>query len=253
MKLISWNINGIRSVIKKGFLDFIKEHNPDIICLQEVKAEQHQAKLELADYQIYWHAAYKKGYSGTAILTKHTPHTVMRTMNIGGISQSPSDEGRVLTAELDEYYLVNVYTPNSQRGLHRLSCRIKWDEDFLNYLRLLEQRKPVIFCGDLNVAHTEIDLANPKLNRQNPGFTDEERKGFSAFINNGFIDTFRHFNKRPHHYTWWSYMRNARKNNIGWRIDYFCISNQLLPNLKNAFILADVLGSDHCPIGIIID
>ncbi|MBI2148670.1 exodeoxyribonuclease III [Candidatus Woesearchaeota archaeon] len=248
MKIISWNVNGIRSVIKKGFLEFLKQENPDVICLQETKAHKDQVDLLLKNYPyIFWNDAEKKGYSGTAVFSKIKP--IFHSKDI----PNHHGEGRVITLEFEKFYLVNVYTPNSQRGLTRLNYRLKWDKDFLNNLKSLENKKPVVFCGDLNVAHKEIDLKNPKTNRRNAGFTDEERNSFDKIIQNGFVDSFREFNKEPGNYTWWSLMFNCRKRNIGWRIDYFCISKLLRKKLKNAFILSKVLGSDHCPIKILID
>jgi len=246
MKIISWNVNGIRAAIKKGFYDFVKENNPDILCLQETKAHKEQVELQLDDYPYqYWNSAEKKGYSGTAIFSKIKPLSVNNDIGIDEHDQ----EGRVITAEFKNYYLVTVYTPNSKRELLRLEYRQKqWDVDFLKFIKNLEKSKPVIFCGDLNVAHKEIDLKNPKTNKRNPGFTDEERMGFDNYIDSGFIDTFREFEKGEGHYTWWSYMFQARSKNIGWRIDYFCISKILRPLLKSSFILKDVLGSDHAPI-----
>tara|TARA_B110001454_G_scaffold69579_1_gene67847 strand:+ start:1242 stop:2033 length:792 start_codon:yes stop_codon:yes gene_type:complete len=251
MKIISWNVNGIRAVIKKGFYDFINEYNPDIICLQEIKANEEQVDLILTNYPYkYWNSAEKKGYSGTAIFSKVDPFSINNDI---GITKHDM-EGRVITAEFRNYFLVTVYTPNSKRELLRLDYRHnEWDIDFLKYLKELEKEKPVIFCGDLNVAHTEIDLKNPKTNHRNAGFTDEERMGFDNYINAGFIDTFREFEKEGGHYTWWSYMFQARSRNIGWRIDYFCISGILLPQLKNSYILTDVMGSDHAPIVMEID
>ena len=245
MKFISWNVNGIRAVIKKGFYDFINEYNPDIICIQETKAHKEQVDLILPDYPYqYWNSAVKKGYSSTAIFSKKKPLNIINDMGI----EEHDQEGRVIALEFEEYYLVTVYTPNSKRELLRLDYRKIWDKDFLTYMKKLEKVKPVIFCGDLNVAHTEIDLKNPKTNHSNPGFTDEERGGFTNIVNNGFLDTFREFNKEGGHYTWWSYMFQARKRNIGWRIDYFCISESLKSQLANSYILKDVLGSDHAPI-----
>lgn len=249
MKIISWNVNGIRAAIKKGFLDFVKDCNPDILCLQETKLPGEPIEIELPDYELYWNPAQRKGYSGTAIFSKEKPIEVINDLGI----EEHDEEGRVVTAEYDKYYLVTVYTPNSKRELERLSYRQKqWDVEFLKYVKNLENKKPVIFCGDLNVAHKEIDLKNPKTNRRNAGFTDEEREGFDKIVEAGFIDTFREFNKEGGNYTWWSYMRQARARNIGWRIDYFCISKVLRPQLKDAFILPEVLGSDHCPVGIIL-
>ena len=248
MKLISWNVNGIRAVIKKGFYDFISEYEPDILCLQEIKANKEQVDLQLIDYPYqYWNSADKKGYSGTAIFSKIKPLNVKNDLGI----RKHDTEGRVITAEFKDYFLVTVYTPNSKRELLRLDYREKeWDVDFLKYLKELEKQKPVIFCGDLNVAHQEIDLKNPKTNHKNAGFTDEEREGFNNYINAGFIDTFREFEKGGGHYTWWSYMFQARARNIGWRIDYFCASKKILSTVNNSYILKDVMGSDHAPIVI---
>ena len=248
MKLISWNVNGIRAVIKKGFYDFISEYEPDILCLQEIKANKEQVDLQLIDYPYqYWNSADKKGYSGTAIFSKIKPLNVKNDLGI----RKHDTEGRVITAEFKDYFLVTVYTPNSKRELLRLDYRQKeWDVDFLKYLKELEKQKPVIFCGDLNVAHQEIDLKNPKTNHKNAGFTDEEREGFNNYINAGFIDTFREFEKDGGHYTWWSYMFQARARNIGWRIDYFCVSKKILSTVNNSYILKDVMGSDHAPIVI---
>ena len=245
MKFISWNVNGIRAVIKKGFYDFMNEYKPDIICIQETKAHKEQVELSLPNYPYqFWNSAVKKGYSSTAIFSKIEPLNVKYDIGI----EEHDQEGRVITLEFDNYYLVTVYTPNSKRELLRLEYRQVWDKEFLKFIKNLEQHKPVIFCGDLNVAHTEIDLKNPKTNRFNPGFTDEERSGFSNIVNSDFIDTFREFNKDGGHYTWWSYMFQARAKDIGWRIDYFCISKVLKENLKDSYILKDVLGSDHAPI-----
>ena len=248
MKIISWNVNGIRAVIKKGFYDFLNEYKPDIICIQETKAHKDQVNIELDNYPYqYWNSAQKKGYSGVAIFSKVEPIKVENNMNI----EKHDLEGRVITLEFSDYYLVTVYTPNSKRDLSRLDYRYnEWDRDFLNFLKKLEEKKPVIFCGDLNAAHTEIDLKNPKTNHKNAGFTKEEREGFTNYINNGFIDTFREFTKEGGHYTWWSYMFQARKRDIGWRIDYFCISKILRKILINSTILKTILGSDHCPIMI---
>ena len=245
MKIISWNVNGIRAVIKKGFYDFVDEYQPDILCIQETKAHKEQVDLELSNYPYqYWNSAVKKGYSSTAIFSKVKPLNIINDMGI----EEHDQEGRVITMELDKYYLVTVYTPNSKRELLRLPYRQKWDADFLEYMKKLEKDKPVIFCGDLNVAHEEIDLKNPKTNHFNPGFTDEERRGFSNIVEAGFIDTFRELNKDGGHYTWWSYMFQARKRDIGWRIDYFCISKILKSKLLDAYILKDVMGSDHAPV-----
>lgn len=250
MKILSWNVNGIRAAQKKGFAEFMAENNPDIICLQETKARPEQVALDLPEYHQYWNSAEKKGYSGTAIFTREKPISVKNDMDI----PEHDTEGRVIAAEYSDYYLVTVYTPNSKRGLLRLDYRSQsWDPDFLAYMKELEKKKPVIFCGDLNVAHTEIDLANPKSNRKNAGFTDEERAAFDNILAAGFIDTFREFESGGGHYTWWSYMGGARARNVGWRIDYFCISPTLRPRLQSAFILPDVMGSDHCPVGIVIE
>jgi exodeoxyribonuclease-3 len=250
VKLVSWNVNGLRSILRKNFLDYLAEENPDVLCLQETRAHPDEVEqLWPAAYTTYWNPAEKKGYSGTAVFTRLRPLRV-RT----GIGVAAHDrEGRVLTAEFDAFHLVNVYVPNSQRGLTRLPYRQQWDRAFLRYLRRLDRTKPVVFCGDLNVAHTELDLANPKANVRNHGFTPEERAGFSAFVRAGFIDTFRVFEPRGGHYTWWSQMSNARARNVGWRIDYWLLSRVLQPALRRAFIRSDVLGSDHCPVGIELD
>ena len=246
MKIISWNVNGIRAVLKKGFLDFMNQENPDIICIQETKASPEQVELNLENYPYkYWNSAIKKGYSGTAIFSKIKPITIENNLQI----EKHDQEGRVICFELDNYYLVTVYTPNSKRDLSRLDYRHKeWDIDFLKYLQKLESKKPVIFCGDLNVAHKEIDLKNPKPNKRNAGFTEEERQGFENYVKAGFVDTFRMFNKEPNHYTWWSYMFNSRAKNVGWRIDYFCVSNIIKNKVNEARILPEVMGSDHAPI-----
>lgn len=247
MKLISWNVNGIRAVIKKNFAEFLTEHQPDILCLQETKAraEQVDLPLEAAGYQTYWNSAEKAGYSGTAIFTKQEPLNV--TYGIG--IDEHDTEGRVITAEFEDYHLVTVYTPNSKNELLRLPYRQRWDADFLAYCKMLEKNKPVIFCGDLNVAHQEIDLARPKQNRKNAGFSDEERAGFNNILAAGFTDTFRHFQPdTTEAYSWWSYRAGARGKNIGWRIDYFCVTESYIENITKAEILADVLGSDHCPV-----
>ena len=246
MKIISWNVNGIRAVLKKGFLDFIDKEKPDIICIQETKASPEQVDLNLEEYPYkYWNSAIKKGYSGTAIFSKIKPITIENDLKIDKHDQ----EGRVICFELDNYYLVTVYTPNSKRDLTRLNYRYKeWDIDFLKYLKKLESKKPVIFCGDLNVAHKEIDLKNPKSNKKNAGFTEQEREGFDNYVKAGFVDTFRMFNKGPDNYTWWSYMFNSRAKNVGWRIDYFCVSNAIKNKVHKAQILPDVMGSDHAPV-----
>ena len=257
IKYISWNVNGIRACMKKGFLDFVKEHNPDMLCLQETKARPEQVELDMPEYPYqYWDCAERKGYSGTAIFSKIKPLDVATGMDI----RKHDTEGRVVTLEYESYFLVTVYTPNAKRDLSRLPYRQKeWDIDFLDFVKTLEKTKPVVFCGDLNVAHTELDLANPLSNKTtktkpgNAGFTDQERKGFDNIINSGFIDTFREFHKGNGHYTWWSYRSNARERNIGWRIDYFCISNQLKPKMNSAYILPEVMGSDHAPVVLELD
>jgi len=248
MKIISWNVNGVRAVIKKGFLEFVAQANPDVICLQETKARPEQVDFLLPDYERYWNSAQRPGYAGTAIFTKIKPLNVKNDMGIAEHDR----EGRVIAMEFPDYFLVTVYTPNSKRDLSRLDYRLQWDADFLAYLKKLEKKKPVIFCGDLNVAHQEIDLTHPKANVGTHGFTPQERAGFGNFVKAGFVDTFREFNKEGGHYTWWSQMSNARQRNVGWRIDYFCISSALRPKLKEAFILPQVLGSDHCPVGIVL-
>lgn len=249
MKIISWNVNGIRAVIKKNFAEFISEHQPDILCLQETKAraEQVDLPLETAGYRTYWNSAEKAGYSSTAIFTKTEPLNV-----VNGIGIDEHDtEGRVITAEYENFYLVTVYTPNSKSELLRLPYRQRWDDDFLAYCKDLEKTKPVIFCGDLNVAHQEIDLARPKTNHKNPGFSPEERGKFDNILSAGFIDTFRHFHPDTiDAYSWWSYRAGARGKNIGWRLDYFCVSNAVIDQVSEASILCDVLGSDHCPVSI---
>ena len=251
MKIISWNVNGIRAVLKKGFLDFVNDTEPDIICIQETKAHPEQVELSLDKYPYkFWNSAEKKGYSGTAIFSKIKPLNINYDINI----KKHDQEGRVICLELKNYYLVTVYTPNSKRDLSRLAYREKeWDVDFLKYLKKLEENKPIIFCGDLNVAHKEIDLKNYKTNKRNAGFTDEERIGFDNYINSGFIDTFRIFNKDEGHYTWWSYMFNSRAKNVGWRIDYFCVSELIKNKIKKSIILPEVMGSDHAPILIEIE
>ena len=246
IKLISWNVNGIRAVLKKGFEKFVDSESPDMICLQEVKAKPEQVELKIKEYSSFWNAANRPGYSGTLILSKIAPISV----KCGFGMKEHDGEGRVLTAEYEHFYLVNVYVPNSKRDLSRLDYRQKWDRDFLSFVKKLEKKKPVVFCGDLNVAYQEIDLTNPKANRRNHGFTDEERAGFQAFVDAGFIDTFRRFHKGPNHYTWWSQLNNCRSRNIGWRIDYFCVSRALKGKLKNASILSKVKGSDHCPVSL---
>ena len=249
MKLISWNVNVIRKKKKKGFLDFFNEVDADIFCIQESKLQEGQINLELEGYHQYWNYAEKKGYSGTAIFTKKEPISVYYGLGI----EEHDREGRVITLEFEDFYMITVYTPNSQNGLARLDYRMKWEEDFKNYLKNLEKTKPVIVCGDLNVAHKEIDLKNPTTNRKNAGFTDEEREKFTELLNAGFIDTFRYFYPDTKGiYSWWSYRFNARKNNAGWRIDYFITSESLKDRLESAKIHTEILGSDHCPVELII-
>jgi exodeoxyribonuclease-3 len=247
-KLLSWNVNGLRAVLKKNFVEFVEEAQPDALCIQETKMSGDYSGI-LPGYVQYHLNANRKGYSGVATFVKQEPLGVAYGMGI----EEHDDEGRIITLEYPDYYLVNVYTPNAQRGLTRLDYRQRWDRDFLAFLRGLEKSKPVIACGDFNVAHKEIDLKNPNSNRRNAGFTDEEREGFTRLVEAGFVDTFREFNTQPGHYTWWSYMFNARAKNVGWRIDYFCISAALRPRLADAFILPEVMGSDHCPVGITIE
>jgi exodeoxyribonuclease-3 len=245
MKLISWNVNGIRACVKKGFYDFLKENNPDILCIQETKMQEGQADILSEGYLQYMNSAEKKGYSGTMVFTKKEPIAVYK-----GINKDEHDhEGRVITLEYEDFYLVTCYTPNSQEALKRLEYRMQWENDFLDYLKKLDKVKPVILCGDLNVAHQEIDLKNPKTNRRNPGFSDEEREKMTTLLANGFIDTFRHlYPNKEGMYSWWSYRFNARKNNAGWRIDYFIVSKRLQDKIVETEILTDVMGSDHCPV-----
>ncbi|MDO8552443.1 MAG: exodeoxyribonuclease III [bacterium] len=281
MIIISWNVNGIRSVHNKGlFVPFIEKEQPDIVCLQETKAEEHQSAIDLPDYEEYWNSAKRKGYSGTAIFCKEKPlsirlgfpETILKKYDVNGDGYGdPNAEGRVITAEFKELFVVNVYTPNAKPDLSRLSLRHKkWDPAFLDYVKWLEdpdaspfgrgsgprpkrRGKPVIICGDLNVAHTEDDLANPKANEGEHGFTKEEREGIDKIIASGFVDSFRHFTKGKGHYTWWSHFANARARNIGWRLDYLFVSASLMKNVKRSVILSEVLGSDHCPIELVID
>lgn len=261
MKIYSWNVNGIRAVHKKNLLlPFIEKHRPDILCLQETKAQQNQSEVVLPDYKEFWYSAEKPGYSGTAIFTKKDPISlingfpkhIIEKFKVGGdIYGDPNKEGRVIAAEFDEFFVVTVYTPNAKDDLSRVSLRHKqWDPAFLAYCKELEKKKPVIFCGDLNVAHTEDDLARPKPNMGKKGFTDEEREGFQNFIDSGFVDTFRIFTKGNGHYSWWTHFANARARNVGWRIDYLLVSADLVPRVKNAKIHAEVMGSDHCPVSI---
>ena len=245
MKLVSWNVNGIRACVKKGFLDYFNSVDADIFSIQETKCQENQISLELDGYHQYWNYAERKGYSGTAIFTKKKPLSV----SYGIEMEEPDTEGRVITLEFDDFYVVNCYTPNSKRDLTRLGYRLNWEDAMKEHLIKLNAHKPVIFCGDLNVAHNEIDLKNPKPNMGNSGFTEEERQKFSSLLEAGFIDSFRYFYpERTDAYTWWSYMSKVRERNIGWRIDYFVVSERLVPSLKEATIHHEVLGSDHCPI-----
>lgn len=245
MKLISWNVNGLRAVVGKGFVDIFNALDADVFCLQETKLQAGQIELDLPGYEQYWNYAERKGYSGTAVFTRIKPLSVRYGMDIA----EHDTEGRVITLEYDSFYLVNVYTPNSKDGLARLPYRIKWEDDFRNYLKTLEQTKPVVMCGDLNVAHEEIDLKNPKTNRKNAGFSDEERAKMTELLAAGFIDTFRYFYPdKTGEYSWWSYRFNARKNNAGWRIDYFIVSEALKDRLVSASIHQEIFGSDHCPV-----
>ncbi len=247
MKLISWNVNGLRAVYKKGFMEFFKEVNADIFCIQETKVQEGQIELELKGYNQYFNYANRKGYSGTAIFTKNTPEEVTNGIGI----KEHDQEGRIITLKFKKFYLVNCYTPNSGRELARLDYRITWEEAFKQYLENLDKDKPVILCGDLNVAHKEIDLKNPKTNRKNAGFTDEEREKMTNLLNSGFTDSYRHlYPNRENSYTWWSYMGNARAKNVGWRIDYFLTSNRISKNIRESYIYDKILGSDHCPIGL---
>lgn len=249
MKFISWNVNGLRACVTKGFMEFFKEIDADIFCLQETKLQEGQIDLNLEGYYDYWNYAQKKGYSGTAIFSKNKALDVKYGIGI----EEHDNEGRVITLEFEDFYFVTVYTPNSQQGLKRLEYRMQWEDDFRDYLNRLDEIKPVIMCGDLNVAHTEIDLKNPKTNRKNAGFTDDERNKFTDFLNSGFIDTYRFFNPdKESVYSWWSYRFNARNNNAGWRIDYFCASNKLKDRLVSADIHTEILGSDHCPVELVI-
>jgi exodeoxyribonuclease-3 len=244
MKLISWNVNGLRACEDKGFSDVFRQLDADFFCLQETKLQEGQLDLEFDGYESYWNYAEKKGYSGTAIYTRHKPLSVTRGIGI----EAHDHEGRVVTLEMEDFFLVCCYTPNSQDGLRRLDYRMAWEDDFLAYLRSLDARKPVVLCGDLNVAHEEIDIKNPKTNRRNAGFTDEERGKFTTLLNSGFTDTFRFLNPTEVKYSWWSYRFQARQKNAGWRIDYFVISDRLRNRLSDAKIHTDIMGSDHCPV-----
>ena len=250
MKLVSWNVNGIRACITKGFYDVLKESKADSFCVQETKMQEGQIELEKHGYYTYMNSAEKKGYSGTLVFSKEKPLNYSYGIGI----EEHDHEGRVVTLEYEKFYLVNCYTPNSQNELKRLDYRMHWEDDFLAYLKSLEKSKPVILCGDLNVAHQEIDLKNPKTNRKNAGFSDEERAKMTNLLENGFIDTYRYlYPDQEGVYSWWSYRFNARKNNAGWRIDYFIVSDCLKEGIKEAFICTDILGSDHCPVGLEID
>mgnify|MGYP002579401581 FL=1 len=250
MKLISWNVNGIRACVNKGFIDFFNKIDADIFCIQETKCQKGQIELEFEGYESYWNSAEKKGYSGTAIFTKIKPLTIKY-----GIGKEEHDkEGRVITLEFDKFYMVNIYTPNSKRELERLDYRMIWEDEIKKYLLHLNKIKPVIMCGDLNVAHKEIDLKNPKTNRHNAGFTDEEKNKMTELLDAGFTDSFRYkYPDKENEYSWWSYMGRAREKNVGWRIDYFIVSNDIAKKIKDATIHQEVYGSDHCPVELIID
>ena len=254
MKLVSWNVNGLRAVINKGFEEFFKEADADIFCIQKIKMHEDQIGNKIKEifkgYNTYWNSAEKKGYSGTAIITKNIPLNIKFGIGI----EEHDKEGRVITLEFDKFYMVNCYTPNSKRELERLDYRMVWEDAFRNYLLELNKKKPVIVCGDLNVAHKEIDLKNPKTNRKNAGFTDEEREKMTELLNAGFTDTFRYlYPDKTDTYTWWSYMFKAREKNAGWRIDYFIVSNSIKDKIKESYIYSEVMGSDHCPVGLDID
>ena len=249
MRLISWNVNGLRAVVGKNFREVFQSLDADFFCLQETKMQAGQLELEFPGYQSWWNYAEKKGYSGTAIFSKHHPLSV--TYGIG--IEEHDHEGRVITLEMESFFLVCVYTPNSQDGLRRLDYRMRWEDDFRAYLQKLDESKPVIVCGDMNVAHEEIDLKNPKTNRMNAGFTDEERRQMTTLLNAGFADTFRHLHPTQEGiYSWWSYRFHAREKNVGWRIDYFLTSQRLLPQVSEANILTDIMGSDHCPVEVVL-
>ncbi len=249
MKLISWNVNGLRACITKGFYDFFQNEDADIFCLGETKMQPEQAVIETPGYHQYWNSAVKKGYSGVAIFCKQEPISVSYGLGI----EEHDQEGRVITLEFDNFYLVNVYTPNSKDGLLRLDYRMIWEDAFRNHLNRLDEKKPVIVCGDMNVAHQEIDLKNPKTNRKNPGFTDEERAKMTELLASGFTDSFRAlYPDKTDAYSWWSYRAKAREKNVGWRIDYFLVSDRLKASIEDSVIYADILGSDHCPVGLIL-
>lgn len=249
LKLISWNVNGLRAAEKKGFMDYFREVDADIFCIQETKLQQGQIDLDLSGYHDYWNYAVKKGYSGTAIFSKTKPISVHYGLDI----EAHDQEGRVITLEYPKFYMITVYTPNSQNELKRLDYRMDWEDTFLKHLKKLDQMKPIIMCGDLNVAHQEIDLKNPKTNRRNAGFSDEERGKFTELLASGFTDSFRYlYPDLENAYSWWSYRMNARARNTGWRIDYFVVSTRIADNIKEAVIHADVMGSDHCPVELVI-
>ncbi|MBO1625041.1 exodeoxyribonuclease III [Bacillus cereus] len=246
MKFLSWNVNGLRAVIAKGgFIEYLEEVDADIFCLQEIKLQSGQVDLNPEGYHVYWNYAMKKGYSGTAIFTKKEPLSVTYGLGI----EEHDQEGRLITLEFEDFYMLTLYTPNAKRGLERLDYRMKWEDAFLSYIKRLDQKKPVIFCGDLNVAHKEIDLKNPKTNRKNPGFSDQEREKFTRILDEGFIDTYRYlYPNQEGAYSWWSYRMNARTKNIGWRLDYFVVSERLKSQIVEAKINTEVIGSDHCPV-----
>ena len=249
MKLITWNVNGLRACLNKGFLEFFHNVDADVVCLQETKLQPHQIELELPGYEIFWNSAEKKGYSGTAVFTRVKPLSVTYGLGI----PEHDTEGRVITVEFEDFYLVCCYTPNAKEGLARIDYRMQWEDDFRAYLMELDKRKPVVLCGDLNVAHEEIDLKNPKSNRGNAGFSDQEREKMTKLLSSGFADSFRAlYPDKEGAYTWWSYRFNARKNNAGWRIDYFIVSDRLLPRVADQIIHADTTGSDHCPVELIL-
>ena len=249
MKLITWNVNGLRACLNKGFLEFFHNVDADVVCLQETKLQPHQIELELPGYEIFWNSAEKKGYSGTAVFTRVKPLSVTYGLGI----PEHDTEGRVITVEFEDFYLVCCYTPNAKEGLARIDYRMQWEDDFRAYLMELDQKKPVVLCGDLNVAHEEIDLKNPKSNRGNAGFSDQERGKMTQLLSSGFADSFRAlYPDKEGAYTWWSYRFNARKNNAGWRIDYFIVSDRLLPRVADQIIHADTTGSDHCPVELIL-
>ena len=249
MKFISWNVNGFRACLNKGFEDFFKNEDADFFCIQETKMQPDQADFKPEGYYQYWYSAEKKGYSGTAIFTKHEPLSVWYGLDI----DKHDHEGRAITLEYENFYLLCVYTPNSQRELARLGYRQEWEDDLREYIKSLDSTKPVIYCGDLNVAHEEIDLKNPKTNHHSAGFTDEERQKFTELLNAGFRDTFRTLYPEKIEYSWWSYMFHAREKNVGWRIDYFVVSDRIMPKVKDSKIYTQIMGSDHCPVGIEID